>query len=329
MRYLVTGANGFLGRALGQELVARGFQVVAALRSPNAGPWNERVFCVLGDAPLPPGLCDGVDGVFHLAGIAHVQAVAGIPDAVYERVNVGGTRALLDAAIGAGVSRFVYFSSVKAAADPREDCVDEQWGSSPTDAYGRSTLTAERLVLSAAASGALDACILRPTLVYGRGVKGNLQRMLEAVESGRFPPIPEFGNRRSMVSVGDLVAAAILAMGHPAASGRTYIVADGVDYSTRDLYLAISEALGRTVPTWAIPALALRAGGRVGDLLERVLGRPMPISSAVMSRLAGSACYRSTRLRAELGWAPTESFFDNIDGMVSEMSFSRPRSVRR
>ncbi len=299
--------------------LADGGDCVRALgRSPTLGTWEEYVTCDLGRDPLPRDVFDGIDGIFHLAGVAHVQDIAGIPDAVYQRVNVEGTRALLDAAQTAGVERFVYFSSVKAAADPGSECVDEAWNKPPTDAYGRSKLEAEGLALAAAASGAMHATVLRPSLVYGRGVKGNLDRMIGAVAAGRFPPIPEFGNRRSMVSLPDLVSAAVLAMTDPKGSGRVYIVSDGVDYSTHDLFLAIRGALGRPPPAWTIPAAMLSAGGHAGDLLERILLRPMPLSSTIMARLAGSACYRSGRLRDELGWAPSQTFYDLVGEIVSE-----------
>ncbi|WP_295884172.1 NAD-dependent epimerase/dehydratase family protein, partial [uncultured Thiohalocapsa sp.] len=203
--YLVTGAGGFVGTALCRRLRADGHRVRALLRQPADGPWDERLTCDLGTDPLPVGLMDGIDGVFHLAGIAHVQDVAGISDAVYKQVNVAGTAALLDAAVTAGVRGFVYFSSIKAAAEPGERCVDETWDAWPADAYGRSKREAEALVLRAGREQGLHVCNLRPCLVYGPGVKGNLARLIEAVDRGRFPPLPELGNRRSMVGLDDLI----------------------------------------------------------------------------------------------------------------------------
>jgi len=285
------------------------------------------VYCDLARDPLPSDVCDGIEGVFHASGIAHVSDIAPIEDAAYQRVNVDASRDLLAAAADAGVGGFVYFSSVKAAGDPPEHCVDEAWDAAPRDAYGKSKLAAERLVIGAAECGSLNACVLRPTLVYGPGVKGNLRRMIDAVAAGRFPPIPELGNRRSMVSLGDLVSAAWLAMNCREASGRTYIVADGGDYSTWEIWRGIADALGRPPPTWSIPLPVMSAGARIGDLLEHLLQRKMPLSSAVMSRLAGSACYRADRLRNELGWQPTETFYDVVAAMVAERH--QPSGQRR
>ncbi|MCG6941963.1 MAG: NAD-dependent epimerase/dehydratase family protein [Thiohalocapsa sp.] len=315
-RYLVTGANGFVGRALCTYLGRRGDAVRALVRQPTDGPWDETVACDLGTDPLPGALMNGIDGVFHLAGVAHMQDIAAVPDATYERVNVAGTSALLDAAAAAGVRRFVYFSSIKAVADPGEQCVDERWEAPPTDAYGRSKREAEQRVRDAGRQHGLHVCNLRPCLVYGPGVKGNLARMIDAIDRGRFPPLPDFHNRRSMIGVDDLLDAAWLAMHNEAANGQTFIVADGVDYSTRALFLAISEALGKSVPAWTLPRSLLSAAALTGDLLGAVSGRSPPFSSAVLHRLRGWNCFRASHLRETLGWRPRMCFADALPEMI-------------
>jgi nucleoside-diphosphate-sugar epimerase len=120
-----------------------------------------------------------------------------------------------------------------------------------------------------------------------------------------------------MVSVSDLADAAWLAMTTDVANGRIYIVADGTDYSTRQLYLAICRAVGRRPPSWSLPMWLLQTGARAGDLLGRIAGRPMPFSSLALARLCGSACYRADRLYAELSWRPKQDFFAVVDEMVS------------
>ena len=315
MRYLVSGANGFVGLRLCRFLLERGCRVRALIHRNTAGPWHEQVVWDLGNGKVPMDACRGIDGIFHLAGIAHLQDRSGVDESLYKRVNVDGTRVLLEAAQAVAVSRFVYFSSVKAASDPGSDCVDETWDAPPTAPYGCSKREAERLVL--AASDALPhVSVLRPTLVYGAGVKGNLRRMIDAVASRRFPPLPELSNRRSMVSVSDLAAAAWLAMTLDAANRRIYIVADGMDYSTRSLYLAICNALGRQAPSWALPSWLLKSGLLASAFLTQASGRSMQFG-AVLERLCGSSCYRSDRLRSELGWRPTQTFFDLVNDMVA------------
>jgi nucleoside-diphosphate-sugar epimerase len=141
--------------------------------------------------------------------------------------------------------------------------------------------------------------------------------MLEAVAGGRFPPLPELHNRRSMVSVSDLAEAAWLAMSSDTANGRTYIVADGVDYSTRALYLAICNALGKRPPSWCLPLWLLVVGARAGDLVMRTTGKALPLSSSALDRICGWACYRADRLRSELGWEPHEDFYGTVAAMVA------------
>jgi UDP-glucose 4-epimerase len=323
-RYLVTGAQGFIATALCCSLQARGHLVRAVIRHPGQGHWDESIHCDLGAKPLPAELMDGVDGVFHLAGIAHVQDIAGVPDAVYQRINVDATSALLDSAARRGVKGFVYFSSIKAAADPGPHCVDESWDAAPSDAYGRSKREAEQRVLAVGRATGMHVCNLRPCLVYGPGVKGNLARMIDAIERGVFPPLPEFNNRRSMVGLNDLIEAAWLAMNRREANGRTYIVSDGEPYSTRALFVAISRALGKPVPGWSIPSVVLRAGAAAGDLAARITDRPMPFSSAVLDRLRGSACYRSEQIRRQLGWQPRQTFADALPAIIAARPSPRP-----
>ena len=316
-RWLVTGASGFVGSALCQTIISQGGRVRALSRRQQPGPWDEQVVCDLGTDPIPDAACAGVSGIFHLAGIAHTPDSVQLPDADYWRVNLEGTRRIIAAAEAAGVARLVYFSSVKATADPGARCVDEWWDEPPTDAYGLSKRKAEDLVLSAHGRTGMHAVVLRPTLVYGPGVKGNLLRMLTAVARGRFPPIAESGNRRSLVSVSDLAGAAWLAMRQDQAGGRLYLVADGIDYSTRSIYEAMSKVLGRPLPGWSVPTSALRLVGEIGDVIQRLARRRLPLNNAVVRRLTGSACYRADRLRGELGWAPEDSLTSSLPVMVS------------
>jgi nucleoside-diphosphate-sugar epimerase len=315
--YLVTGAGGFIGTALCRRLQARGHRVRALLRRPAEGPWEEVVCADLADAELPAGLMEGIDRVFHLAAIVHAQDAAGIPDEVYQQVNVGGTRALLDAAVAADVRGFVHFSSVKAVADPGERCVDETWDAWPDDAYGRSKREAEEAVLHAGRDHGIHVCNLRPCLVYGPGVKGNLARMIDAIERGRFPPLPDFGNRRSLVGLEALIDAAWLAMEMPAAAGHTFIVADAEPYSTRQIADAIRRGLGMPAPRLLLPSWSLAAGAALGDLVQRVTGLRMPLNGAVLRRIAGSACYRSDLLQRTLGWESRSRFERSLPGILA------------
>lgn len=313
-RVLVTGATGFIGKILCRRLQMSGRTVRALVRSPGNGAWDEAVSCELGQEPLPNGALDGIDTIFHLAGVAHSW---GASEILYRQVHVEGTRALLDASIKEGVKRFIFFSSVKAVADPpREKCVDEGWSAPPSDAYGRSKREAEELVLAAACNPEFHAVVLRPTLVYGPGVKGNLARIIQLVASRRSLPLPDTGNRRSMVHVDDLVELALIAASSPVASGQCYIAADEGHHSTRELYMGLCTALGQSVPVWEVPEGLLRLVGQLGDLVGGMLRQPLPVNSTMISRLLDSACYSGNLAMRELGWQPRHDLLTSIPEMV-------------
>jgi len=220
----------------------------------------------------------------------------------------------LEVAQEAGVRRFVCFSSVKAMNEGGPDCLDEATACHPETPYGKSKLAAERLVM--AGDYVPEPVVLRLSMVYGPAMKGNLPRMVEAVDKGRFPPIPEFGNRRSMVHVEDVVQAALLAAERPEAVGQIYIVTDGQPYPTRQLYEWICEALGKPVPAWQISKIILKVLARVGDLIGNVGGRRFLFDSDALEKLAGSAWYSSKKIEQELGFQAKHHLRESLPEIV-------------
>jgi nucleoside-diphosphate-sugar epimerase len=258
-----------------------------------------------------------IDTVFHLAGMVHAMKPGKGEELLYETVNIRGSETVAAAAVESGVRRFVYFSSVKAVGDPGEKCVDERWQSFPQDPYGLSKREAEKRLLDFGRRSSMHVSVLRPALVYGPDAKGNLLRMIGAIDAGRFPPLPETANRRSMVHVDDLIEAAWLVATHPQANGEVYIVSDGEAYSGRQIYEWITEALGRKLPAWHIPALVLGIAATVGDIFQRIPGCRVPFSSEVLKRLTGSACYEAGKLRQELQWRPHRRLYEALPDMVA------------
>lgn len=172
----------------------------------------------------------------------------------------------------------------------------------PDTPYGQSKRAAEKLVLE---GGYVPHPVaIRPCLVYGPTPKGNLEKMIEAVKRGRFPPLPEVGNKRSMVHIDDVIAAALMAAEHPAAKGQIFIAGDNEPFSTRQLYEWICQAAGKKVPRWSVPLWVLRLLGRIGDLIGKLRGRRFVFDSDALAKLTGSAWYTSAKLQRELGWKP-------------------------
>lgn len=314
-RALVTGATGFIGRQLCQTLQSNGVHVTALGREAQDGPWD--VF-KSGDIAgiLPMELCEDIDVVFHLAGIAHAMKMPKSQEGCYQQVNVEGTAHLLDLIRESEVKALVYFSSIKAMADPGVECVDESFLAKPTDPYGASKRQAEENVIAFGQQYGFHVSILRPTLVYGPEPKGNLARMISAIRAGRFPPLNIQSNRRSMVSVNDLIQAAILVAQHERANGEIYIVSDGQTYSTWNIYQAMCRVLNKTPPRWSLPIWPLLVLAKLGDGIGFLRGRPFAFNSEALRRLIGSACYRNDKLCA-LGWQPSQTLQDVLPQMVA------------
>jgi UDP-glucose 4-epimerase len=309
--YFVTGAAGFIGRPLVDRLLASG-AAVRCLRRPGSPiplpAGASPAFADLLDSEALSTAVSGCDTILHLAGTAH--DLGPVHDEEFHRVNVDGTASLISAAERMGVSGFVYVSSVKAMGEGGDQCLDETAAAAPVSPYGFSKLQAERLVLETGARSGMRTSVLRLPLVYGSGLKGNLRTMLDAVRNGSFPPPPRVLNRRSLASTEDVVNAILLAGSNPAAAGRTYIVTDGVTYSTRDIYDAMRAALGLSPTRWAVPLWALKGAARAGDAIVRVTRRRAPFSTAEFEKLFGSACYLNQRIRDELGFVPATTLGD-------------------
>ena len=325
---LVTGGTGFIGQHLVGSLLEKGANVTVLSRHGLITPGTEKLkFNVVnGDLTQPAtlaGICHGVKIVFHLAGHSHVLDQADDKnEGVNQRVTVNGTRALVELSLREGVERFIIFSSVKAMGEGGDVCLDETAGSKPVTSYGRAKLEAEKLALEAGQRGMLST-VLRLPMVYGSRCKGNLPRMIQAVACGRFPPLPETGNKRSMVDVRDVVQAAMLAATNPVATGKIYVVTDGQAYTTRQIYEWICAALGRPVPRWVIPLVLLRFAAHIGDMIGYLSRRRFILDTDALDKLLGSAWYSSEKISRELGYKPACNLKDSLPEMVAEFRKSR------
>lgn len=306
-RFVVTGASGFIGRRLCAALREHG-PVVALLRdSSQEGPWDEVVIADIARDEIPSAPFTGAAAVFHLAGRAHALAERPSDLELYQRVNVEGTRRVAEAARAAGVRRLVFASSVKAMGEG-------DGGDTPLSPYGRSKLDAEDILRR---SGVAEPVVLRLSLVYGPGVEGNLGGMLRAVQSYRFPPPPRVPNRRSMVHVDDVVRVAIACGADARAAGKAFVVGDGIEYSTRDIYDAMNTALGRPSPVWSLPTPCWSLLATAGDAWRAITGRRAPFDSVAYDKVFGSAWYPPADLRTELGLSPEFTLDDALPGMLS------------
>ena len=314
MLTLVTGATGFIGRRLIAEISPQERACRLLSRTPIDGPY-ECVVGTLSDKAALVRACANVASVFHCAGYAHAHSANATN--LHWQVNFQGTKNLIAAAGEAGVQRFVLLSSVKAMGDPGTACIDEKFSAPPTTTYGMAKRKAEEIVLEAGNKYDMHVVNLRLSLVYGAGGRGNLEKMGQLVRRGMFPPLPETGNKRSLVHVDDVVAAMQRVEQDFRASGRTYIVTSSEAPSGRQIYDAMRTVLGMPQVHWSVPELCLRLTGRCADIGTHLLPGPLPLNSQAINRLLDSAWYSAEKLESELGWRSRVSLLKGLAEMFS------------
>jgi len=296
MRIVVTGATGFVGRALCARLHADGHAVRAAVRAPGAflpAGVERAELGPLGAQTRWEEALRGAEAVIHLAARVHVMHDgAADPLAEFRAVNVRATERLAEESARAGVRRLVFVSSVKVHGDESATPCREDSSPDPRDAYGVSKWEAELALARIGARTGLQTVVLRPPLVYGPGVKGNFLEMMRVVARGIPLPLASVENRRSFICLGNLVDALAACATHPAAAGGTFLVGDGEDLSTPELLRRSAEALGVRVRLFPVPRSLLEAAARC-------TGR-----SAAFARLCGSLTVDATAIGERLGWRP-------------------------
>ncbi|MCG8487272.1 MAG: SDR family oxidoreductase [Chromatiales bacterium] len=308
---LVTGANGFVGSHLCPYLVDQGYTVRAAVRS-RQSDWDVCEQSPVGDISASSDwrqALQGVDSVIHLAGRAHVMRESSDdPLALFRQVNVEASLRLAEQAVAAGVRRFIYLSSIKVNGESsslKPLVADDP--ARPEDAYGQSKWEAEQVLVSCLAAADTELVIVRPVLVYGAGVKGNLQSLVRWIRKGVPLPLAAVENRRSLVGIDNLLDFLQLCIEHPAAAGEVFLVADGEDLSTPQLIRSLAEAMGVTAKLFPLPIAMLR-------LLGRLSGR-----SAAIDRLCGDLQVDLEKNRRLLAWTPKRSVEAGLRDMVEGM----------
>jgi len=309
MRVLLTGATGFVGRAVLERLAAsEGLESVASLRGPALPdcPPNVSTVHVNGlDAETDwSSALDQVQVVIHCAARAHVmQDTEADPLAAFRKVNVEGTLNLARQAVRQGVRRFVFISSIKVNGEgtPLNQPYAADAPPAPMDPYGVSKMEAEQGLRQIARDSGMDVVIIRPVLVYGPGVRANFLNMMRWLDKGIPLPLGAIHNRRSMVALDNLADLIMICIDHPAAANQTFLISDGVDLSTTQLLARMGQALGK--PAWLLPVPS-----RWLEWGAQLLGQ-----QALSQRLCGSLQVDISKTRQLLGWTPAL----NVDAAVA------------
>lgn len=318
---LVTGSEGFIGQQLCKRLAARRILVhrLDFAKENTKINFGEGRFIqhdlASGTIPCLPS---GIDTVIHLAGKAHALSEVRQDVDDYWRLNTIGTQFLLKSFNKTRLNSFVFFSTVKAMGE-REGCgmYDENNETLPNTPYGISKREAERFVLEA--RNINSPVVIRPSLVYGDKPKGNLEKMIRAVIRRRFPPISENGNRRSMVHIDDLLDAVVRVASDSKVARQTYIVADNMPFSTRQLFDWIRDAAGMRPCQYSIPTVVLEIAAKIGDLIGLLRQRRFVFDTDALRKLLGSECYSSGKLQREIGWKPLRNMREALPGIIRSM----------
>jgi nucleoside-diphosphate-sugar epimerase len=305
---LVTGATGTIGPTLVQQLLTQGYTVRTFNRRPTEQPAPVHPFHgeITDHSALRPALM-GVDAVLHLAALLHIEqpSPALLPE--YQRINVDGTRTLVEAATEAGVQRLVYFSTVKVYGVARREPVTEVMNPQPTTLYAQTKLAGEQIVL---AQQQIEPVVLRLSAIFGPRVRGSWSRLVGAVRRGIFLPVGDMANRRSLTAVEDVAVAAQLALRHPAMTGFIYNLVGYEDPSLHDILQAMYSAAGRTMPPLRLPTSLVGAGVTLGEGLFHRMGRRFPVPREAFEQLIQDEVYSGAKLRG-LGFAPQQSLLES------------------
>jgi nucleoside-diphosphate-sugar epimerase len=305
---IVTGANGFVGKALCRRLKKEGYGVIGTVRDREFLLPQGVTKAVTGDIEHFEGwrsLLEGVEAVFHLAARVHVLSETDKdPLDSFRRINVDGTQKLLRACVANGVQKFIFVSTVKVHGEGRPEAYREDDAYLPSEPYAMSKVEAEREVLTFGDQSDLETVIVRPPLIYGPHVKANFLKLIHLAHR-RIPlPLGSVDNRRSLVFLDNLIDFLFHCYSNPNAAGKAFLVSDGDDISTARLYTAISNALGKKSCVFALPVPLL-------TLLGKLTGR-----TAILKRLCGNLTVDISKAKQVLDWHPPITFDQGIKKTV-------------
>ena len=302
---LVTGATGAVGPALVRHLLQSGYTVrVYARKAPTAGLFPAEVAYSQGDIADQEALAralKGVDLVFHLAALLHIENPSPEMAALYRTVNVDGTRNVLALSIQAGVKRFIYFSTVKVYGLQQLTPVTEDTAPQPETFYAQTKFQAEQAVLE---TREIETVVLRLSAVYGPRLRGSWERMVKAIARGWFRPIGALRNRRSLTYVDDVAIAARFVAEHPDTAGRIYNVVGHESVTMHEILTAIYQALGKPMPRLSVPAFLAVSGAFILEKALRLSGKRSPLTVDTIRQIVDDEVYSGERLR-QLGMTYT------------------------
>lgn len=304
MKILVTGANGFIGRALCEYLTANRYDVLPVVRHTSNIP-NEYILNDFDKTSWNKAL-DGCDSVVHLAGLAHIMDKQNANNShnAFHSANVSFTKMLADNAVAAGVRRFIFISTVKVNGEYTEPGISFSSNDLPNpkanDEYAISKLKAEQSLQKIAKETGLELVIIRPPLVYGPGVKGNFLSLLKMLDRGLPLPFGAIHNQRSLVGLNNLIDLIITCLNHPAANNQIFFVSDNEDLSTTVLLKRMGKALNK-------PSRLIPISSNIFKIGLNIIGK-----KNLSQRLLENLQIDTHQTKELLNWSPPSSVDDEL-----------------
>lgn len=307
MKVLVTGANGFVGRALVQKLLEVGYDVNAVIRQGKIKSKAPAVFTrdISGNPDWFDTL-EGVSCVVHTAARVHVlQDDAQEPLRAFREVNTIGTLNLAEQAAKNGAERFIFISTIGVNGPVTYgQPFSEENVPKPHNDYAASKWEAEQGLMRIAAETGMAVTIIRPPLIYGPGAPGNFRTLTKWVRKGVPLPFARINNSRSFLALDNLIDFIVLSMTHPKAINETFLLADSRDVSTSELITSIADAYNETYRLFYFPR---KAAYYLAKLVRR---------EQMYKQLWGSLEIDLTKARTLLGWQPLVTMDEQLNKMV-------------
>lgn len=313
MKVFVTGATGFVGKALINELLNAGHNIVAGVRNYSVELPVEVEQKLVGDLSLLSeqntiiDTLKKIDVVIHTAARVHImQDKAADPLTEFRKMNVNATLALAKQSVSAGVKRFVFISSIKVNGESTNNrqAFRETDKPAPEDAYGQSKLEAEQILFEMGQTMPMEVVVIRSPLIYGPGVKANFASMIKIIKKGIPLPFGAIHNERSILAIDNLVDFLRLCIVHPAAANQVFLMADGKDVSTTELVTKIAKAYQRPVRLIPVPASWM------------IFIAKLTNKNNISDRLFGNLQIDITKAQQLLGWKPVVSMEQQLNKMA-------------
>lgn len=310
MRVMVTGASGFIGRALVKRLLDEGrYEVrIATRRHSDEGDMQRVDVAHIPDVSASThwrSALTGVDVVIHLAARVHLQRADAEARSDFRRINVDGACNLARQAAVAGTRRLIFLSTVKVHGEGGARAYREDDTLQPEDAYAVSKHEAELGLREIAAQTGIEIVVIRPPLVYGPGVKANFRTLIRVIEMGIPLPFGAVDNRRSIVALDNLTDFIATCITHPNAAGEAFLISDGEDLSTPELIRRLARAMGRPARLFSVPPALLAKAATIA-------GR-----GALAQRLLASLQVDPSKARERLNWAPALTVEEGLRATVA------------